>query len=421
MNLTTPRSLSSIELAWVRIQTPENPAVTTVTLVCDETLDPTFIKTRIEDRLLPEKRLRQKLASSHLHLARPRWQEHDHFQLADHFFHPSGASPQPACLADIVSQLSSQPLDEELPLWQVHLVDHERGGSAIVLRLHAAVADSKAAAALALRLVDAEQPTAHTELGLEHLIALHSLGEGTGQHAAATRLLCRLITSRADRANPFRRQPAGPKTLDWSAPVDLGPIQSRASHSEFTATGFCLAAVVDALRKEIHRQDVPVEGLGLRAVVSLDLRQPGDPWIGTRAALGLLRLPLQDVDPADRLAAVQKELEHFSLAPERLTVLGNETGPSLSMSEIEERSIRLLSQKATVALNVLDGPTEPQALCGQPVTQLLWWPPLTGDTALGISLISYGGRLQFGVCCDGALGTDAAALVADMATAAADS
>ena len=247
MTSATAQSLSPIELAWVRAQTPENLSVTTVAMVCEGPLDPGCIKSRIEDRLLSEERFRQRMGHSHLPLARPRWQEHERFQLSDHFSYSAGATRSSTDLADVVSQLGSQPLNDELPLWQIHLVDHEKGGSVLIFRLHAAVADSKAA----------------------------------------------------------------------------------------------------------HRQDVPTEDLELRAVISLDLRRPGDPLTGTRAALA-----------------------------------------------------------------IFDGPARPQHLCERPITQFLWWPALTGDTALGITLVTYGGQVQFGVSCDEALDTDATALVADMASAA---
>jgi len=423
MTAATSQSLSPIELAWFRVQTPENPSVTTVALVCDGPLDPACIKSRVEDRLLPEERLRQTVELSHLPLARPRWQEHDRFNLSDHFFRIGLVDgQQPATLKEVVGQLCSQPLDDKLPLWQIHLVDLGKGGSALILRLHASVADSRAAVAFALRLVDAEaeNPPPLTELGLEHRMPLHSLRDRAGKAAGATRMLCQLITSRADRGNPFRRRPTDSKIADWSDPVELGTVQIRASSRGFSATERLLAAVVGALREAVHRQDVPADDMDLRAVVYLDLRQPGDPLVGTWTALGLLGLPMQAAAPAARLEAVHKEVERFSLAPEDLAILGCDTGQSLSMTEIEERSLRLMSQKATLALAIFDGPVHTQYLCGQPISQLMGWPTLTGNITLGISVVTYAGRVQFGVSCDEVLDTDAAVLVADMATAMAE-
>lgn len=415
-------SLSPIELTWVRAQTPENLPVTTVALVCDHPLDPACIKSRLEDRLLPEERFRQRIEHSHLPLARPRWREHDRFQLADHFFRANLADgPATTTLPGFISRLTSQPLDEDLPLWQVHLIEQENEGSAVVLRLHNAIADSKAAAALTLRLLDAQEPLQLSEVGFEHRVPLRSLQEGARSTATATRMLCQLITSRADQDNPFRRQPTSSKIIAWSDPVDPSTQPAGVPHSGHAVTETLLAAVAHALRKAVHRQDIPAEDLDMRAIVSLDLRQPGDPLVGTRAALGLLRLPLRDTTAEARLETIHRELERFSSTPEGVTLLGYDTGPSLSMTEIEERSLRLLTQKASASLAILDGPIQAQFLCGQPVGQLLWWPALTGATTLGISLVSYAGQVRFAIASDAVLGSDGATLATDMAAAVEES
>jgi len=419
MKTAPAQSFSPIELAWVRAQTPENLSITTVALICSGPLDPACLKSRIEDRLLPERRLRQKMGLSHGPLARPRWQEHEGFQLSDHFLHLEATAGQPAAaLARVIGDLSSRPLDTDLPLWQIHLAALAGKTSAVIFRLHAAVADSRAAAALALRLTDAEDPAPLSELGLEHHVPLQPLRDRAGKAADATRMLCQLITSRADQGSPLRRPPTSSKTIVWSDPVDLARTRSQASQSGLSLTESLLVAVVGALRKAVQRHDVPAEDIGMRAVVSLNLRHSEDPLVGTRSALGLLRLPLHAASPAERAEAVREELARLSQVPEDLAVLGCETGHGLSMTEIEEQSLRLLSQKATVALSILDGPTRRQQLCKQPLSAVMWWPALTGDIALGISLVSYAGQVRFCVSCDSALHTDGAALAEDMATAA---
>ena len=413
------QSFSPIELAWVRAQTPENLSVTTVALIFSGPLDPACLKSRIEDRLLPEKRLRQKMGLPHRPLARPRWQEHEGFQLSDHLLRIEATAGHPTtALARVVGDLSSQPLDADLPLWQIHRVDLAGDTSAIILRLHAAVADSSAAAALALRLTDAEDPPPVSAVGFEHHVPLQPLRDRAGNAANATRMLCQLITSRADHGSPFRRPPTSSKMTAWSDPVDLVITRSQASQSGPSVTESLLSAVVGALRKAVQRQDVPAEDTDLRAVVSLNLRDLADPLVGTRSALGLLRLPLHVASPAEQAETVREELARLSRTPEDLAVLGCETGHGLSMTEIEEHLLRLLSQKATVALSILDGPTHSQQLCKRPLSALMWWPALTGDIALGISLVSYAGQVRFCVSCDSALHTDAATLVADMAAAA---
>ena len=155
MPTATRNTLSPADLAWLRVQTPESLSVTTVVLVSGKTLDEACLKSRIEDRLLAEPRFRQRIESSHLSWARPRWLEHEAFQLDDHFLRPTSSEAlSTGTFAALLSELRSSPLDDALPLWQVHLL-HLRGDrSAIVFRVHASIADSKGALGLALRLTD---------------------------------------------------------------------------------------------------------------------------------------------------------------------------------------------------------------------------------------------------------------------------
>ena len=414
-------SLTPTEHAWVRVQTSENLSVSTVVIVCEGPVDHSGLKSRIEDRLLAYGRLRQRIEYPQLPLARPRWQDHDDFQLSDHLVVVDLANAdQPTTLQALVGQLRSQPLDDTLPLWQIHLTRLERNRSALVFRTHAAVADGTAISALALQLIDGESGTRlpYTEIGFEHLVSSGPLLERLGKGAAATRMLCQLIILRADHDNPWRSRLTGAKINNWSEAVDLTTFLDRAGYQGYSATEVLVTAVVRALRRALHRQDIPAEDVNLRAVVPVGLRQQGDSLTGSRLALGLMGLPLRSRDIVSHIDAVHQEIEQFCLAPREMAVLGSDPTQSLSMTEIEERSIRLLSQKATVLLSILDGPADPQQLCGQPISNLMWWPAQSGEIALGISAVGYAGRVRFGVSCDSALAADATALATEIVNAA---
>ena len=55
------------------------------------------------------------------------------------------------------------------------------------------------------------------------------------------------------------------------------------------------------------------------------------------------------------------------------------------------------------------GPREKLQFCGATLEQTMFWVPQSGDVGLGVSILSYGGGVQFGVITDSALCPDAAA------------
>lgn len=420
MPTATRNTLSPADLAWLRAQTPESISVTTVVLVSGKTLDEACLKSRIEDRLLAEPRFRQRIESSHLSWARPRWLEHEAFQLDDHFLRPTSSEAlSTGTFATLLSELRSSPLDDALPLWQIHLL-HLRGDrSAIVLRVHGSIADSKGALGLALRLTDdgPEGRIETTEIGLEHSIPPHGILEATARSAATTRTLCKLISSRTDRDSPLRARPTGTRHLAWSAPVELTHLQNQIAAQDASTTDALMSGVIGALRTGVHSKDVPAEDVELRAVVPMNLRQESDSPVGTRMALGLIRLPLGGTTSTERLSQAAAAIERLSRASGQMAILGPDARQGLAMTELEERSLRLLGKKATVMLGIADGPVEATGICDQPLTELLWWPAELGEISLGVSVVAYAGKVRFGVSCDTSLDLDPEIMANNMAAA----
>ena len=49
------------------------------------------------------------------------------------------------------------------------------------------------------------------------------------------------------------------------------------------------------------------------------------------------------------------------------------------------------------------GPRKKLKFCGAGMEQCMFWVPQSGDVGLGVSILSYGGGVQFGVITDGTL------------------
>lgn len=58
------------------------------------------------------------------------------------------------------------------------------------------------------------------------------------------------------------------------------------------------------------------------------------------------------------------------------------------------------SVHSTMAVSNLHGPSKIVSIAGYPITNLSFWIPNRGSTGIGISILSYGGRLQLGLIAD---------------------
>ena len=61
------------------------------------------------------------------------------------------------------------------------------------------------------------------------------------------------------------------------------------------------------------------------------------------------------------------------------------------------------------------GPSEPLRIAGSPLRQVLFWVPQSGDIGMGVSILSYAGKVQFGLITDAALVPDPEAIVSRFA------
>ena len=84
------------------------------------------------------------------------WEERPGDHLAEHITEMKLADPgDDAALQDFIGSQRTSPLDRDKPLWRMFFVDGYKGGSAIVIRTHHAIADGIRMVQLAMSLFDA--------------------------------------------------------------------------------------------------------------------------------------------------------------------------------------------------------------------------------------------------------------------------
>jgi hypothetical protein len=69
----------------------------------------------------------------------------------------------------------------------------------------------------------------------------------------------------------------------------------------------------------------------------------------------------------------------------------------------QDALLTLFSKKTTAVMTNVPGPREKLKFCGATLEQSMFWVPQSGDVGLGVSILSYGGGVQFGVITDSAL------------------
>jgi hypothetical protein len=92
-------------------------------------------------------------------------------------------------------------------------------------------------------------------------------------------------------------------------------------------------------------------------------------------------------------------MQKLKSSPQALVVLGVLSAIG-NLPATVEPAIALFSAKASLVASNLPGPRTVLHFDGVPVSHLLFWVPQSGSIGVGVSMLAYHGRVQFGVIAD---------------------
>jgi WS/DGAT/MGAT family acyltransferase len=411
---------------------------------------------RIEAKLHLVPRYRQKLAEVPYGQGRPVWVDDPHFNLAYHVRHT--ALPTPGSdteLRDLAGRLFAQPLDRGKPLWELWLVEGlepaQRGGPArwaTLSKTHHALVDGVSGVDIASVLLDPSpasppQPEPHPWLPspipsrgvllaealleratqpAEALRGVRALFRAPRQVAAAALQAAGAIGAVAKAGvlgAPHSRfnVPIGPhRRYEW-VDADLERLKQAKSVLGGTVNDAVLTVVALALGRYLRRHGDDTDGLELRAMVPVSVRadlQRGA--LGNRVSAMYAPLPVGLEDPREcfewiHVAMGDLKSSGQAAGAEVITRLGDFAPPT-----ILSQAARLQARQRLFNLVVTNvpGPQFPLYLAGAKLLGLYPVVPLAQNQALGIAIMSYDGRLGFGLLADYDAVPDLADLAADL-------
>ena len=429
-------AVSSIDAAWLRMEDPTNLMMVTGVLLFDGRLKPGRLRTVVEERLLAFPRFRQRVAEPPFGVGMPSWVADDRFDLDAHLHHV--ALPDPAgkeALEAFVSDVMSTPLDFSKPLWQMHLVDHA-GGSALVTRIHHAIADGIALVQVLLSLTDTtarpkrQRPAAGPRLDADGGSSLLRAGgwlaqagfglarepvqalrvAGMGADAAAT--LARVAMLPPDPQSALKGPLGVIKRAAWSEPISLAAVKAAGAHAGGTINDVLVATAAGALRRYLGGRGDDVDRMDVRATLPVNLRPLDQAHrLGNQFGLVFLALPLGVEDPVERLAEVKRRMDELKSSMQPFVAFGALTAIGFLPTPLQPLPVQFFGSKASLVLTNVPGPRERLYLAGEPLRRTMFWVPQSGRLGLGISILSYAGEVMVGVASDAGLVPDPEAIV----------
>lgn len=118
--------------------------------------------------------------------------------------------------------------------------------------------------------------------------------------------------------------------------------------------------------------------------------------LGNQFGIVYPTLPVGIEDPLERLLTVHERMEALKSTPEAVVAFGILSGIGLSPAEVQTRLVDVFGSKASVVMTNVPGPQMPLYIAGKELDSIMAWVPQAGRVSMGLSIISYNGKVFVG-------------------------
>lgn len=442
--------MSKVDTAWLRMEQPTNLMMITGVVGLEPGASYERVVAMVESRFLAFRRFRQKAVTTSSGAC---WELDEDFDIRGHVRRAAlpGQADQDE-LEDYVSDLASTALDPSRPLWQFHFVENYATGPVLVMRIHHCYADGIALVQVFLSLTDSspdvlpdavtperwQQRRAAESTVFQRLIEPARDGVDSAVHfscrlfdeaarivrdpdkasqyvALAGELLAELshaLTLPSDPLTRFKGRLGVRKKVAWAEPIPLAEVKALGKVLGCTVNDILISAVCGALRGYLVDKDGTAACQEFRATVPVNLRPLEHAReLGNHFGLVFLSLPVDVSNPLERVYRVNERMNELKASRQAQVAFGLLAALGMGPHAMQKPALDLLSQKATAVLTNVPGPQRPLFLAGSRVRDMMFWVPQSGTIGMGISILSYDGRVYFGVVTDQRLVPDPALII----------
>jgi len=456
----TQERMSKVDTAWLRMDSPSNLMMIVGVWIIKPGVSYPAVCQRIEERLLQYPRFGQRVQQD---ASGASWVTDTDFQIERHVVRETlpvtAKGLEQTALQERLAELAMQSLDMNHPLWEFRLVEQYQGGSALMARLHHCIADGLALIAVTQSMVDggsapprrATKPAQGDGLeGADDWIAdtlirpltdvvvkaLDAVGDGA-VNALETlidpkkgleqglekgfagsldlaKMAYQVVRDAAalalmpdDSPTRLKGTPGTRKHVAWCQPIPLEDVKAVGRALNCSINDVLLSCVAGALGGYLKSFGDDVAGKEIRAMVPVNLRPIEEAYqLGNRFGLAPAVLPLGIENPIKRVFAVRARMGEMKGSMQPLLAFALLAVAGVLMKPAQDALLTLFSKKTTAVMTNVPGPREKLKFLGATLEQNLVWVPQSGTVGLGVSILSYGGGVQFGVISDSTLCPD---------------
>jgi diacylglycerol O-acyltransferase len=394
------------------------------------------VQQRTAERLEALPRFRRRLSSQRVgSFSLPSWEPDPGFDVANHIRHATLPAPgDDAELLDWLGDFYSHRLDRAHPLWEMTLLDgFEDGSWALATKIHHCLVDGLSGVSVATVLLDAEPDPAPGDTGLaaaleppdddaadhngrgrlSRLIGALGGGAETAVDAALhpRKLAEALSRSRAMAEMVIREELIGAPHTSINVRIggtrrlavvetQLDEIKQVKRELGGTVNDVVLAVTAGGLRRLFEQRKEGSLADSVRAMVPVSLRRASEALaLGNRVTSLFVDLPLAEPDPLLRFhktVAAAEELKDSDMgagAQALIELAGS--APPLIHSVVAR--LAFTPRLFNITITNVPGPPSTFYGFGSPLRRVIPLVPIFSGHAVGVAVVSYDGKVSFGL------------------------
>jgi hypothetical protein len=148
-------------------------------------------------------------------------------------------------------------------------------------------------------------------------------------------------------------------------------------------------------------------GQEIRAMVPVNLRPVHEAHkLGNRFGLAPVVLPIGIDNPIERVYEVRRRMGDLKGSTQPVLAFLILAISGLLIKPAQDAITGIFQRKTTAVMTNVPGLREKATFLGSTLEQSMFWVPQSGSVGIGVSVLSYGGGVQFGVMSDVALCPD---------------
>ncbi|MEZ4566348.1 MAG: wax ester/triacylglycerol synthase family O-acyltransferase [Desulfobacterales bacterium] len=440
--------MSSIDNFWLHMDHPTNLMVITGFLQFDEPLDFKRLVETLKNRLLCYERFKKRVVRPMSGVGNAIWEIDPKFDIRSHLHRVALPAPgDKAILQELISDLTATPLDPTKPLWQAHYIEGFEGdGSVLFIRIHHCIGDGISLIRVLLSTADLEPNAIWTNTGTEFKGEKESalyfppfekafkkinrakkrmmkMGDFLSKEIEAsisnpshvvdrvklvskyaidaTAVISKIMLLPADKKTVFKGELGIRKSVAFSDPLPVPDIKMIGKYFNATINDILVSMVTGALRRYLQHSNNLVGDLDIRVAMPVNIRPlDGEIKLGNQFSLILVALPVHIDDPVLRIREVQRRISDLKEAPDAAVAYALLNALGVSSAKLAKTAATMFANKTTGVMSNVPGPRQPLFFCGKEIKDIMFWVPRIGGLGLGISIISYNGKVSLGIATD---------------------